>query len=239
MSVAVDSDGFGTVALALVADAELLSRTPGLAANLRFADAVSAGWVVTGPTAGPDGELRVDLVHRFADVAEATALLASVNGSGGPLHDVVLARTGGGATTNVSGVLRVDGGLDAFSDPELLAALGAGPYASAMAATGLAIGDVAAVTLRVSLPGSVSPGSGTKRNDAVEWTVPLDGSTVDVSASSRLGEGSGVWGVIAGVALVLLVVWVIGGAALAALVVRARRRRRATRRASARPVRNG
>ena len=229
VSVAVGADGSGSITLTLVADADLVARAPGLAADLRFADAVAAGWVVTGPAATSDGGLRVDLVHPFADVAQATALLANINGAGGPLHDVSLTRTADGATTDVRGVLRVDGGLDAFSDPDLLAALGAGPYANAIAASGSSPDDVAAVTLRLSLPGSVSDFSGTRRGDAVVWTAPLDGSTVAVTASSRLGGSSGLWSVIAGVAVVLLVVWLLVGAALAVLVVRARRRRAARR----------
>ena len=45
---------------------------------------------MTGPTATDDGGLQVELTHTFANPEEATALLQSINGSGGPLHGVVL-----------------------------------------------------------------------------------------------------------------------------------------------------
>lgn len=226
VSVAVEADGSGSINVVVVADSQLVGRAPGLADDLRFADARAAGWSLTGPQATPDGGLRVDLVHGFTDVAQATALLASINGPAGPLHGMTLVRVGGGSPAiSITGVLRVDGGLDAFTDPELLATLGAAPYAAEIAADGASIGDVASVTLRVALPGSVSAGSGARRGGAVEWVAPLDGSALDVAASARAGGGSGIWGVIADAALFILVIWLIVGVVLVVVVMRARRRR--------------
>ncbi len=224
VDVAVAADGSGSVMLTLVADADLVRRAPGLVDDVRFADAVAAGWVVEGPTTLADGGLRVELRHPFADVGEANALLASINGPGGPLQAITLTRGTNATTTAVAGALRVDGGIDAFTDPELLAAVGAQPYADAIAGDTAAVGDVVSVVLRVELPGTVSARSGTRHGSAVEWTAPLDGSTLDVSASAR-ANGGGAWGVLATVALVAMLAWLALGAALLTLVVRARRRR--------------
>ena len=92
VDVAVKADGTGVITLTAVADADVVAQAPGLAEDLRFDDAIAAGWVLTPPAATDTGGLQVVLTHEFATVEEATALLQSINGAGGPLHDVVLTR---------------------------------------------------------------------------------------------------------------------------------------------------
>jgi hypothetical protein len=240
ISVTVHPDGSGTVTLSVTADADVVQAAPGLADDLRFDDATAAGWVVTPPAAVTGGGLRVVLDHPFADVAEATTLLSSLNGSGGPLHDVALTRSveDGTVTTAATGVLRIDGAINAFADETLLAAIGATPYATDIAAAGSTPAQAVAVTFRLALPGSLSATSGTRSNGAVTWSVPLDGSPTQVAARGVRSGGSGVWGGVATVALVVLVAWCLVAGAFIVFVVRARRRtavRRAVAGAPARP----
>lgn len=233
VAVVVEPDGSGTIALTLVADADVVTQAPGLAEDLRFDDAVAAGWVLDGPTATEAGGLTVTLTHSFATVEEATVLLQSVNGTGGPLHDAKLSRLveGDSVTTSLTGNIRVEGGMDAFADPDVLAAIGGSPYADDIAATGQRPADVVTFTMTADLPGTVAaatPGSAADTDGPFSWTVPLDGTTADLATTtvftgSTDDDAGGIWGTIATVALVALVVWCVLAVAFIAFVAKARR----------------
>lgn len=231
VDVTVKADGTGVITLTAVADADVLAQAPGLAEDLRFDDAIAAGWVLTPPAATAAGGLEVVLAHEFATVEEATALLRSINGVGGPLHDVVLSRvvTDDDITTSLAGTLRVDGGIDAFADPDVLAAIGGSPYADNIAATGLRPTDVVTFTFNADLPGeSTTPATGTVDGEqALTWSVPLDGTTADLTSSTVLAQGtpSSIWGTVATVALIVLVAWCAVAVAFIAFVSRARKQR--------------
>ena len=106
VDVTIGPDGTGSVAVTAVADAEVVQQAPGLAADLRFDDAEAAGWTVEGPTATPDGGLRVVLTHPVTSAADATNVLNSL---GPPFVGMKLDRVvtdgGDGATTTLSGQL--------------------------------------------------------------------------------------------------------------------------------------
>lgn len=232
MSVEVDveADGSGTITVSATADADVVAQTPGLAEDLRFDDAVAAGWTLQGPEVTDAGGLSVTLTHDFATVEEATVLLASVNGSGGPLHDVAVTRavTDDEITTSLVGTLRIDGGVDAFADPEMLAAIDGSPYADNIAAAGLRPTDVVTFTFTAELPGEVATtGTDTVSEPILSWSVPLDATSIDVARISVLPQGrpDSLWGTVADVALVALVVWCVLAVAFIAFVANARRRK--------------
>jgi hypothetical protein len=241
VSLVVKPDGSGSITLTAVADAAVLQQAPGLAADLRFADATAAGWTVVAPASTADGGLKVVISHPFASVEEATALLRSLSGSGGPLHDITLTRsvTPKQVTTVLGGTLRVDGGLDAFADPDLLATVGGSPYAADIAAAKLKASDAVGITFTVTLPGTIVPAStaGSGTAPAVQpgaprsWTVPLDRSSIDVATTavvSRAGRSNG-WSTIATAAFVGLAAWCVLAAGFIGFVARARRARTARR----------
>jgi len=229
VGLVVEPDGSGTVTLTAIADAELVAKAPGLAEDLRFDDAVAAGWTVDGPTATADGGLQVVVTHPFDTVEQATALLQSLNGPDGPLHDVVVGRTATDdeITTTLSGTISVSNGLDAFADPDVLAAIGGSPYANDLAELNLRPADVVTFTFDAALPGDVTtPSTGTA--PPLSWTVPLDGTTADLATTSVFAQGSGgssVWSTVANVALIALVVWVLFALGFIAFVAKARRDR--------------
>lgn len=231
VDVTVKADGTGVITLTAVADADVLAQAPGLAEDLRFDDAIAAGWVLTPPAATDTGGLEVVLTHEFATVEEATALLQSINGVGGPLHDVALTRTvtDDDITTSLTGTLRVDGGIDAFADPDVLAAIGGSPYADNIAATGLRPTDVVTFTFNADLPGeSTTPATDTVDGEqALTWSVPLDGTTADLTTSTVLAQGtpSSIWGTVATIALIVLIAWCVVAVAFIAFVSRARKQR--------------
>lgn len=243
VAVVVEPDGSGSVSITLVADKELVDQAPGLADDLRFDDAIAAGWTADTPESTADGGLQVVISRPFATVEEATALLQSVNSTNGPLHDVVLSRvvTDDDVTTNLTGTLRVDGGIDAFADPDLLAVIGGTPYADNIANTGLTPAQVVSFTLTADLPGEAASNAsgvatGVGDDQVLTWSVPIDGTTADLSTVAVIAQGrpSSIWGTVAKVALFALVVWCVLAAGFILFVAKARRER-ALRRGEMRP----
>lgn len=239
VTVQVDADGSGVVTVEAVADAAVVQKAPGLAEDLRFDDAVANGWTVDGPTATESGGLRVVLSRRFATVDEANLLLQSINGANGPLRGVSLARAGGldadgtpddsDSVITLTGQLGVSGGVDAFADADVLAALGASPYADDLAAAGVQPTDAVSFRLDVDVPGNVTGGGNgaTVTDGVLSWTAPVDGSTLDLATTFDVSAGgAGFWSTVSTFALVLLVVWCVVAAAFIAFVVRMRTQRR-------------
>lgn len=229
LTVEVAPDGTGTIELTAVADAAIVEQAPGLAEDLRFDDAEAAGWQVTGPTVLDDGGLQVVLSQDFGSLEEATALLQSINGPAGPLQDVGLARSATDSDATVlTGSLRVDGGLASFADPEVLALLGgATPYASAIAEAGLAPADAIGIDVAVDMPGEIQEGTtGTVSGSTVTWSVPIDGTSIDLTTTS-VGDtsGGGIWSTIGTILVLVAVVWVLIALAFIAFVAVARWRR--------------
>ena len=159
---------------------------------------------------------------------EAANLLNSL---GPPFGNLLFERTAteDEVTVTMSGSLSLPGGTwDAFGDQALLTAAGGTPFGAQLTESGANPPESMSVELAVRLPGDVEETSGDRRDGAVVWSAPLDGSVAEVSARSVLsGGGGGGWaGPVSTAALVLLVAWLVVGIALAVLVVRARNRRR-------------
>ena len=234
VDVHMGSDGSGTITVTAIADAGVVNQAPGLADDLQFDDASRAGWTVTGPTSTAARRrrgLRVELSHRFENPEEATALLASINGSGGPLHGATFGRAvkPGGTTFTLAGSLRIDG-LGAFADPDVLGAIGATPYAEQVAASNASPTQAVGVTFRAELPGSIKSSTGTVNDGAVSWIVPLDGTQLDLSTTATDDHATArIWGVAANVAFIALIGWCLVAAAFITWVVKARQRRARSR----------
>jgi len=66
VTITMNADGSGVVAVDLVADADLLAKAPAAVSDLRLDDARQAGWEVTGPAPTPDGgsSIRLDRESR-------------------------------------------------------------------------------------------------------------------------------------------------------------------------------
>ena len=191
-------------------------------------DATAAGWAVEGPAATEAGGLTVTLRHPFTTVQEAASVLNSL---GPPFGNLVFERTATNdeVTVAMSGSLSLPGGTwDAFGDQALLTAAGGTPFGAQLSEAGANPAESMSVELAVRLPGDVEETSGERRDGAVVWSAPLDGSVVEVTARSVLsaGGGGGWSGPVGTTALVLLVAWLLVGIVIAVLVVRARNRRR-------------
>ncbi len=233
VAVTVNQQGAGTIVVTATADADIVKQAPRLADDLRFDDAVAAGWTVPKPASTADGGLKVELTHSFATPEEATALLQSINGTGGPLRGVTLTRAVSQSGTRIAlaGAARIDG-LAAFTDPDMLTALkGATPYADQIAAANLSPTQAVGVTIRATLPGKLSTATGTVKDGAVSWTVPLDGTQLDLATTAVDDHSTAkIWGAAANVALAALAVWCVVAVAFIAWVARKRKRRAQHRR---------
>jgi hypothetical protein len=191
VDLVVAPDGTGTVAVELVADAELVAAEPALAGELALDDLERSGWDVDGPRPTPDGGLRLVLRHPFTAPSEATRLLAQLSGPGGPLHDlaVTAVREGPAAVWRLEGRLELEGGVAGLVDTPLVEALGRDPVADALTEQGLAAADVFGLRLRATLPGEVTATSGTREPAAVVWTADPSGATATlVSARYELTD---------------------------------------------------
>ncbi len=227
VDVSMNADGSGKITVTATADADVVGQAPGLADDLRFDDVKAAGWAVTGPTDTSGGGLQVVLSHAFANPEEATALLQSINGSGGPLHGVTVRRvvSQDGTTVSLAGSLRIDG-LGAFADPDVLGAIGATPYAEQIAASSSSPSQAVGVLVRAALPGKITSAAGIVKDGAVSWVVPLDGSQLDLTTTAVDDHGTAkIWGVAANVALIALIAWCVLAAAFITWVVKQRQRR--------------
>jgi hypothetical protein len=228
VDLVLGADGTGEVVVTATADAEVVERAPGLAEDLRFDDAAAAGWTIEDPTPTDDGGLSVTLRHPVTSAAEATNLLASL---GPPFNDVRVERTTDGDETTVtlSGGLDLANGFESFADSELLAAAGGPPFADEL--DGITPAESMSVVLRADLPGEVDETTGQRRDGALEWDAPLDGTSVDLATTTVQRPASGgSWArPLSVLALVLLLGWLAVAGAFLVSVARIRRRRRARR----------
>lgn len=234
LGVRVDPGGSGEITVHATADEDVVDAAPGLADDLRADDLENAGWAVEGPAADGGG-LEVTVRRTFDSPAEATALLASLNGPSGPLHGVALTMDADGSSVTLSGGVRVDGGINALADPEVLAAVGGTPFADDIAAAGLRPADAVTMSLAVEFPGDVASTTGERDGARATWDVPLDGTPIDLATSARVdteATDSG-WGWVSIVALSLLGVWVVVAGSFIGWVLWERHRRAQRRRAAA------
>jgi hypothetical protein len=245
VDVAVDvlmaQNGSGDVRVTVQTDAGVATATPGLATDVRLDDLRAAGWTSDGPTTTADGGLVLVLTRHFDTPEQATAILATLNGPSGPLQAVAVSRDGSktAITYRISGSVRMDDGLDALADPDLLAAIGASPWADAIAASGATPAEAVSITLRATLPGSAGDTDAEQQAAAAQWNadgdapatmlswqVPLDGGRTPANGATTLSlERGGLWGPLAWVLRTLLVVWVVAATGFIVMVARARRRR--------------
>ena len=228
----VKPNGSGNVTVTVEADAEAVGKTSGLLADLRTEDLKKAGWEVSGPTKGAMGKktgLTLTLTHSFRTPAEATAILAQVNGTRGPLHEAVLARSGKNANSiwTLTGKLEVKGGLEAFADDATNTLLGGAPYVNELAASGQDLGDAVGLSFSANIPGDIQSTTGTHANTStISWDVPLDGSAVDIATTTKnVDIASSVSRVGRTILKGVIVLWVVAVAVLFLLVMNARNRR--------------
>jgi hypothetical protein len=230
VDMTVEPDGTGSISVVAVGDAELVAAVPTIADDLATDDIVAAGWQVSEPTPTPEGGLSIALSHDFASAEEATNLLASL---GPPFGRMALERNtqGNDTTTRLTGLLGLSNGFETFADDDLIAAVGSVPFAEQLAASGATPESSMGFVMRATLPGEID-GDETNGTDLgegrYEWTVPLDGTILEMRAVATQSPGSENWWArpLSVLALVALIGWVGFMSAFIAYVAWARRQRR-------------
>lgn len=231
ITLAVKPNGTGEISVVITADKDIVAKAPGLKADIRTDDLVAAGWKVVGPADTKDGGITITLTHDFMGPAEATTLLGQINGTRGPLHEMVITRTGKdtNSTYTLAGRLEVNGGLNAFADDATLNLLGGAPYAADVQAAGLDLGDAVGITFTAILPGKVNATTGQTADGVISWRVPMDGTPTNLATSiTNVDVASSISRFAKVLVLGLMYLWIIGSVVLIFMVLRARNRRRPT-----------
>ena len=227
----VEPDGSGTLAIVTTADAEVVAKYPNLASELSFEDAKAAGWSVSDVATTPEGAMQVRVAHHFVNPEEATDLLGQLSSEFGPFKDLVLTRTGKDtdSTWNLVGKLQVNDGLKAFADPQLLTTIGASPFQATLANSGLDIGQAVGVTFNLKLPGEIKSTTGISKFGTVQWNAAFDGSTQDLTTTTQnTAVAATIARIFSPLLRWILILWIVGMAAFSAFVAlwRYRRHRR-------------
>ncbi|TSA54139.1 MAG: hypothetical protein D4R44_02150 [Actinobacteria bacterium] len=224
----VQPNGSGTLAIVSTADAEVVAKVPTLASDLSFDDAIAAGWSVSDVVTTGEGAMQVRVAHRFANPQEATALLGQLSGEFGPFKGLTLTRTGKDAdsTWNFAGQIQVNDGLNAFADPQLLTTIGASPYQATLANSGLDIGQAVGVTFKLQLPGKVESTTGLNNFDTLQWNVTFDGSTQDLATTTQnTAVAATIAQIVSPLLRWMLILWIVGMVGFSAIVALWRFRR--------------
>ncbi len=261
VDVTIDVDmaenGSGELSVTVVADAAVLAAAPGLAEDVRTADLAAAGWTTEGATPTPGDGLSLTIVHPFDTPEQATALLSTLNGPSGPLQSISIQRvaTISEITYSITGTGRLDGGLEAFTDPDLLAAVGGVPYAEQITASGSSPVDTVGVVLRLHVEGDIESTTGEVTGEvtdagssvadaagpvtldggagsdddsatrAIEWDLALDGSETQIEATSVMSLERGRSWQLLATLLLVLLIGWVAVSIAATLVVARRRHR--------------
>lgn len=229
IDVSAQDTGAGTIQVTVDADNVLVTMVPGLANDVRYEDLVASGWSIEGPIQVNNGGLRIILRYAFESPAEATRALNQINGPNGPLINAVLKRTVNGrqVATTLDATAQIVGGLEAFSDAALTAAIGETPWLGT--ARKLEIENPAqalSITLVARLPGEIKKTTGSESGGGVVWTVPTDGTTQSIvigTVATRVDGGF--WHVISLISGYALSIWLIVMGLLIMFVVFVRRNR--------------
>jgi hypothetical protein len=219
VTVDVADDGSGTVDVAVGLDEEALGRVPDLdgdgvsdaedlAALVRDDDLTAAGWTVAEPDAADGGEgdddgltwLRVS--RAFGTPEEGDRILAGLTGPDGPLRDLQLTRgeSFGRTEYTFTGTADLSGGLEAFGDEGLAAALEGEPLGEDAAAIEARFGEPLADMFTLEVTARLA-------GDETTWTPRLGEGPVALEAESTRYE----WPVLA--------LTLVSAAALLALLV--------------------
>lgn len=212
----IEPNGQGTLSVVVTADQNMVAAAPGLAESLSLSDAQAAGWQVSPVAPDAQGRLQVRLWHDFDTPEEANLLLSQLSGSEGPFRGLKIGRErdGGRSTWTLDGTLELVNGLSSLADAGLIQLAQAAPFQQDLAASGLTLDQVFLVTFRVTMPGTIDSTTGVQDVSTVQWTAPLDGTTVDVTTQSthesRLGAVAG--------PLAPALLWLAGGWLVAMLL---------------------
>ena len=155
--------------------------------------------------------------------------MAQLSGEFGPFKELALARSGKetDSTWTLAGTAQITGGLQAFADSDLLNIIGGAPYEAAVREQNLDIGQAASMALKVRMPGVIESTTGVEDAGLIQWTVPFDGSSQQIAATSQnTAVGATVARVFSPVLFWLFIGWLVAMAGFSGFVAYSRLRKR-------------
>jgi hypothetical protein len=193
VDITVEDDGSGKVEVGVGLDAEAVAELPDLDRNgvsdaadlgvlVRTDDLRATGWDIGAPSADSDGYTWIRATKPFGTPEEAAAVLNELTGANGPLRDWSLSRehSFGKTTYDFAGTADLSGGIEAFGDEDLAAALDGEPLGEDATAIeqryGAPLSDMLTLKIRASLPGSSTK----------TWSPTLNGAPVTLKADSTV-----------------------------------------------------
>lgn len=186
VTVTLEDDASGQVAVDVVLDEEASLRVPEMAQMLETDDLETAGWTVGPVEPTASGGQAVSVTKPFGTPAELQSVLDEIAGPDSLFRDLAVFRNRpfGEIELGFGGVLDPSGGLEQFSDPDLTGALGGFPLGIDLAELEAELGadpaSMVAVHLEAVLAGQQDP-------DPAEWSVQLDQTeTVQFAAGSTM-----------------------------------------------------
>lgn len=165
VAIDVETDGTGTVAVAVALDPGAVDRLGDPNTALRLSDLSQAGWTVTGPEELDDGFRQWTASKPFLSIDDLNRTLAEVAGPDGPIGPMALTVADESSSTSyrLTGAVDLSAGIDAFADPGLADALDGDPFGGQVAAVeaeeGRPVADMfeIAVTATIGEEGQVLP----------------------------------------------------------------------------------
>ncbi len=153
----VEEDGSGAVGVVVGLDEDAASQILDLesGAGLPLIDLNEAGWIIDPPAVGDDGRTTIGASKDFGTAEQLRDVLGEISGDAELFADFDLIRTKGFARVDYELTGQISpSGVESFSDPALVAALGR-PIESFIADAGGTADDVR-VNVRVVLPGTTN-----------------------------------------------------------------------------------
>jgi predicted small secreted protein len=216
--VDVNRNGTGRVVAGVGLDDEAVREVGDLTTALRLDDVRAAGWIVDAPHKEGDGLTWVRASKPFTEPEQVPAILAELNGPGGPFRDFTVTRTKSltRAKTTFTGTVDLAAGLTGLADAELTAALGDIDLGLDPEGLRTRFGDRLKVSATAGLPGEITTNAPAREGGRALWSPDI-GQTVRLEASSSAFQVDPRLPIVAGVALLLAVT-------LLAVLLRRRRR---------------
>ena len=205
--VDVNRDGTGRVVAGVGLDDEAVREVGDLATGLRLDDVRAAGWLVEAPRKEDDGLTWIRASKPFSEPEQVPAIVAELNGAGGPFRDFRVTRTKSltRSKTVFTGTVDLVAGLTGLSDPELVAARDDDDPGLDVEGLRSRFGDRLKVLATAGLPGEITTNAPARDGGRAVWAPEL-GQTVQLEASSSAFRVDPRLPIAAGAALVIAVV---------------------------------
>ena len=186
VTVTLEDDASGQVAVDVTLDDAATARVPELADILETDDLEAAGWTIVPVEDSPTDGKIVSATKPFGTPAQLQSILDEIAGPDALFRDLAVFRNRpfGEIELGFGGVLDPSGGLEQFSDPDLTSTLGGFPLGIDLTELEAELGADPASMVTVQLEAVLA---GQQDPDPARWSVRMDQTeTVRFAAGSTM-----------------------------------------------------